>query len=146
MKVVVQRVLSATCEIDNNIYSKIDRGLLLYVGFTEQDNEQIIDKYVNKIVNLRIFEDEDEKMNQSAIDNNYSILSISQFTLYGDCKKGYRPSFIKALNPVDAEYLYNVFNDKLASFGLHVETGIFRSTMKISSINDGPVTIIMELE
>ena len=143
MRVVVQRSKNSKVTIDGKVNGQIDQGYVLIVGFTEGDNEQIIDKMINKIVNLRIFEDENEKMNLSILDTKGSILSISQFTLYANCTEGRRPSFVEAMNPTEASRLYDVFNEKLREF-LHVETGIFGADMKVEIYNDGPVTICLD--
>lgn len=144
MKVVLQRVTSASCTVDNKITGEITKGYLLLVGFTNGDDELTIDKAVKKITNLRIFEDENGKMNLSLKQVDGKILSISQFTLYADTNCGNRPSFIKALNPLEAKELYKVFNDKLRSMGFIVEEGIFGAHMDIRLLNDGPCTIIYE--
>ncbi len=144
MKVVVQRVNKASVVVSKKEVGKIDKGLLVFVGFTHNDNIDNIKYIVNKIINLRIFNDESGVMNLSIKDKNYDILSVSQFTLYADTKKGNRPSYVNSLNYVEAEKLYNLFNDELRKTGIKVETGIFRSDMKVSLENDGPVTIIME--
>ncbi len=144
MKVVVQRVNKASVVVSKKEVGKIDKGLLIFVGFTHNDNLDNIKYIVNKIINLRIFDDESGVMNLSIKDKNYEILSVSQFTLYADTKKGNRPSYINSLNYIEAEKLYNLFNDELRKTGLKVETGIFRSDMNVSLENDGPVTIIME--
>ena len=143
MRVVLQRVDSSNVEVDNKIIGKIDKGFMLLVGFTDKDNEEIIDKVINKIVNLRIFPDENDLMNKNILDVNGEVLSISQFTLYADITKGRRPSFVKALNPKDANDLYEVFNKKLSNF-VHVETGEFGASMKVSLINNGPCTIVID--
>lgn len=143
MKVVVQRVKSSSVTIDNKLYNSINKGLMILVGFTEGDNTSDIDYIVKKIVNLRIFDDESGIMNKSIIDIKGSILSISQFTLYADTKKGNRPSYINALNGNIATKLYDEFNNKLKSF-VNTKTGIFGSDMQVSLINDGPVTIIID--
>ena len=145
MRVLVQKSLEASVKVDGEILGSIDSGLVLLVGFTEGDNEEIIDKMINKVINLRVFEDENEKMNLSILDTKGSILSISQFTLYADAKKGNRPSFINAMNPNEATKLYDLFNEKLSKF-LHVETGIFGADMKVEIYNDGPVTIYLDSE
>ncbi len=145
MRVIVQRSKNSKVTIDNKVNGSIDHGFVLLVGFTDGDNEEIIDKMINKVVNLRVFEDENEKMNLSILDTKGSILSISQFTLYADAKKGNRPSFINAMNPNEATKLYDLFNEKLSKF-LHVETGIFGADMKVEIYNDGPVTIFLDSE
>lgn len=144
MIVVVQRCKNATCHVDDKLTGKCDFGFLLLVGFKEDDSEEIALKLANKISGLRIFEDENGKMNKSLKDINGTILSISQFTLYGDAKKGFRPSFTKAMRPDEAIKLYNTFNDMLRNNGIHVETGIFGADMKVNFTNDGPVTIILD--
>lgn len=143
MKVVVQRVKEAKVEVDDKVTGKIDKGLLLLVGFTKGDNEEKIDYMINKILNLRIFDDENGIMNLSVKDINGSILSVSQFTLYADTKKGKRPSYINALNSKEATVLYDLFNKKLKD-KINTETGIFGAYMKVSLVNDGPITIIIE--
>ena len=145
MRVIVQRSKNSKVTIDNKVNGSIDHGFVLLVGFTDGDNEEIIDKMINKVINLRVFEDEIEKMNLSILDTKGSILSISQFTLYADAKKGNRPSFINAMNPNKATKLYDLFNEKLSKF-LHVETGIFGADMKVEIYNDGPVTIYLDSE
>ena len=144
MKVVVQRVNSASVKVNDNIVGKINKGVLVLVGFTNNDTVDNIKYIVNKIINLRIFDDENGVMNVSLKDKNYEILSVSQFTLYADCKKGNRPSYVNSLKHEEAEKLYDIFNEELRKSGLKVETGIFRSDMKVSLENDGPVTIILE--
>lgn len=144
MKVLVQRVLSSSVEVDNKIVGQIKKGLMLLVGFTDSDTDKEIDYMVDKIINLRIFDDENGVMNKSLIDVNGSILSISQFTLYADTRKGRRPSYIKALNGDKAILLYDKFNNKLKEENIKVETGIFGADMKVSLINDGPITIMLE--
>ncbi len=145
MKVVVQRSLAASCEVDGKITGKINQGMVLLVGFTIGDSKETVDYMVQKVLNLRIFDDENGIMNKSIDRDAASILSISQFTLYGDAKKGNRPSYSKALNGAEAIKLYDYFNEELGK-EIHVETGIFGAEMKISLINDGPITIILEKE
>ena len=143
MKVLVQRVLEAQVEVDSKVVGSIDKGLLLFVGFTNTDTSKEIDYLVNKVINLRIFDDEQGIMNKSLIDTNGSILSVSQFTLYGDASKGNRPSYIKALSGDKATILYDEFNTKLKEKNIHTETGIFGADMKVSLTNDGPITILL---
>lgn len=143
MRVLVQRSKNSKVTINGKVNGKIDKGFVLLVGFTDGDDESILDKMINKIINLRIFEDENEKMNLSILDVKGEILSISQFTLYANCKEGRRPSFTNALNPNDASILYDKFNSKLSEF-IHVETGIFGADMKVEIYNDGPVTIMLD--
>ncbi len=142
MKIVIQRCSSAKCIIDDKVYSEIDKGLVLLVGFGEDDLDVDLDYYVNKICNMRIFEDDMQKMNLSVQDIGGKILSISQFTLYAETKKGNRPSFTKSLDPINAKKLYEEFNEKLNK-QVTTLSGVFASDMKIDFINDGPVTIIM---
>lgn len=145
MKVVVQRVKSSSVKVNNSIVGKSGYGYMLLVSFTKGDDLKIIDYMVNKILNLRIMDDENHVMNKNILDVGGSILSISQFTLYADTKKGNRPSYINALNGSEAVKLYDLFNEKLGKL-IHVETGIFGADMEVSLINDGPVTIILEKE
>ena len=144
MKVLVQRVISSEVKVDGKIVGQSGPGLLLLVGFTETDTSKEIDYMVDKVINLRIFDDETGVMNRSLLDINGSILSISQFTLYADASKGRRPSYIKALNGKKATLLYDEFNNKLKNTGIPIETGIFGADMKVSLTNDGPVTIMLE--
>ena len=143
MRVVVQKVIESSVTIDNKLYNSINNGLMVLVGFTEGDNSSDIDYIVRKIVNLRIFDDENGVMNKSVLDVNGEILSISQFTLYAYTKKGNRPSYIKALKGELSTKLYDEFNQKLNSF-IPTKTGIFGADMKIELINDGPTTIIID--
>lgn len=143
MKVVVQRSKKSSVEVDNVVVGSIDKGLVVLVGFTHGDDIHDIEYLVDKIINLRIFDDENGVMNKSILDVNGSILSISQFTLYADTLKGRRPSYVNALKNTEAKPLYDLFNEKLRE-KIKVETGIFGSDMKVSITNDGPVTIIME--
>ena len=143
MKIVIQRAKNASVLIDNKINGSINNGLVILVGFTYGDTEEDINYMVNKIVNLRIFDDENGVMNKSILDVNGTILSISQFTLYADTKKGRRPSYVNALNGVEATKLYDIFNQKLSE-QIHTETGIFGSEMQVTLTNDGPITIIIE--
>lgn len=143
MKVVVQRSLKSSVSIDDKVVGSIDKGLVVLVGFTDGDSEDNIDYIVKKIVNLRIFDDENHIMNKSILDIGGSILSISQFTLYADTKKGNRPSYIKAMKGDIATDLYDLFNKKLREY-VTVETGRFGADMCVNITNDGPVTIIIE--
>ncbi|EST13424.1 D-aminoacyl-tRNA deacylase [Sporolactobacillus laevolacticus] len=144
MRVVLQRVKHAQVDIEGKTVGRIEQGLLLLVGIKAGDTEDDIQYAAEKISGLRIFEDNGGKMNRSVIDADGAILSVSQFTLYGDTSKGRRPSFIEAARPEIAEPLYQVFNEKLRAHGLHVETGVFGADMAVSLVNDGPVTIIVE--
>ena len=146
MKIVVQRSKTANVVVDEKIVGEIDFGLVLLVGFTHSDSIKEIEYMVDKIINLRIFDDENGIMNKSLLDVNGSILSISQFTLYADSRKGRRPSYVNALSSDKAKELYELFNKKLKEQNIRVETGIFQANMKVSLINDGPVTIILEKE
>lgn len=141
MRIVVQRCKRAKVSVEDKVVGAISHGLMLLVGFTEGDNSTNIDYLVDKVINLRIFDDENGIMNKSLLDVKGEILSISQFTLYADTSKGRRPSYFNAHS--DALYLYNEFNEKLKKY-TNVETGIFGADMKVSLVNDGPVTIILE--
>jgi len=144
MRIIIQRTNEAEVKVNNKIVGKIDKGLVLLVGFTIDDCIQDIEYMIDKIINLRIFDDENNKMNLSLKDVNGSILSISQFTLYADSNKGRRPSFDKALSYIEAEKLYSIFNIKLKESNINVQTGIYGENMKVKLINDGPVTIIID--
>lgn len=144
MRVLVQRVTSANVKVDNKIVGEINHGLLLLVGFTQSDTSKEIDYMVDKVINLRIFDDENGVMNKSLLDTKGSLLSISQFTLYADATKGRRPSYINALNGDKAIVLYNEFNKKLKEKNIQVATGIFGADMQVELINDGPITIMLE--
>ena len=143
MKVVCQRVKEAMVRVNNEIVGSINEGLLILVGFNKEDTIKNIEEMSKKIVNLRIFNDDSGVMNLSLLDKDYSILSVSQFTLYADTKKGNRPSYINAMNGDNAKLLYEKFNEELKKYTKKVETGIFRADMKVSLINDGPVTICL---
>lgn len=143
MRIVVQRSREASCVVEDKIIGRISSGLVLLVGFTEGDTKETIEYLVKKVLNLRIFDDENGIMNKSILDVGGEILSISQFTLYGDASKGNRPSYIKALNGEKATKLYDLFN-QLLSEKIHVETGKFGAEMQIKLINDGPITILLE--
>ena len=143
MKVLLQRSKNSQVTINGKVNGSIENGYVCLVGFTNGDTKELIDKMVKKIINLRVFEDENEKMNLSILDVNGNILSISQFTLYADVTKGNRPSFVNAMKPDEASNLYDYFNKKLNEF-VHVETGIFGSDMKVLIYNDGPVTIMLD--
>ena len=146
MKVVVQRCRLASVEVNQKQVGSINQGLVLFTGFTDGDTEKEIDYLVDKILHLRIFDDENGVMNKSLLDIQGEILSISQFTLYADTKKGRRPSYINALNGSEAQELYDLFNQKLKTILGKLETGIFGADMQVSLTNDGPVTIILEKE
>ena len=146
MRVLVQKSLEASVKVDGEILGSIDSGLVLLVGFTEGDNDEIIDKMISKTINLRIFEDENGVMNKSFLEVGGSILSISQFTLYADTRKGRRPSYLKALNGEKSVLLYDLFNKKLKDMNIDVQTGKFGADMKVSLVNDGPTTIMLDSE
>jgi D-aminoacyl-tRNA deacylase len=143
MKVVIQRVKKSSVKVDDKTVGSIDKGLLVLVGFTHDDNIDKIKWMVNKIINLRIFDDEDGIMNKSVLDIGGSILSVSQFTLYADANKGNRPSYINAMKQEEASSLYNTFNEELKN-KINTQTGIFRADMQVELINDGPITIVIE--
>lgn len=144
MRIVIQRVKDSSVTIDGKVNGQIGKGYMTLVGFHPTDTTAIVDKMVDKMIGLRIFEDENGKMNKSLADVNGEILSISQFTLYADCRKGRRPGFTEAARPDTAIPLYDYYNDKIREYGVHVETGIFGADMKVSLLNDGPVTIILD--
>ncbi len=146
MKVVIQNVLNASVSINNKIVGSISRGFCLFVGFTNGDDEPLVKKIVNKLVDLRLFNDENGKTNLSLKDVNGEILSISQFTLYGSVKEGRRPAFINVMRPEKASQLYDYFNKCLTETGIHIEKGVFGADMKVSLINDGPFTMILDSE
>ncbi len=146
MRLLVQRSKEASVTIDGKVHGKIDSGLVVLVGFTHTDTETEIDYLIDKLLHLRIFDDENGVMNRSLLDVGGEILSISQFTLYADTKKGRRPSYIAALNGDEATKLYDLFNQKIKEKGVKIETGIFGSDMKVALINDGPITILLEKE
>ena len=143
MRILVQRVGKAAVRVNDQLISEIGRGYLLLVGFCEEDNEEVLKKMAGKIVNLRIFEDENNKMNRSILDVGGEVLSVSQFTLYGDCRKGNRPSFIEAAKSEKARELYEHFNEILGEM-VEVKTGIFQADMQVELVNDGPVTLMLD--
>lgn len=145
MRIVVQRVREARVEIAGETVGRIGQGLLLLVGIAEGDTMAEVELLAKKVAQLRIFSDEAGKMNRSVQDIDGGVLSVSQFTLYGDCRKGNRPSFVNAARPETAEPLYNALNQLLRTqYGLPVETGRFGADMQVSLLNDGPVTILMD--
>lgn len=143
MRVLVQRSKKSSVKVDNKVVGQISKGMVLFVGFTAGDSEENIDYMIQKILKLRIFDDDNNVMNRNILETNSEVLSISQFTLYADTKKGNRPSYIKALNSKEASILYQKFNEKLSKY-IKVETGIFQSEMEVSITNDGPITIMLE--
>ena len=143
MRVVIQKCLESSVSVDGKIVSSIGNGLMVLVGFTDGDTVKDIDYLVNKVVNLRVFGDSNGVMNLSVRDVCGSILCVSQFTLYGDCSRGNRPSYIKAMNGSESIKLYDLFCDKLNCIVL-TKKGIFGADMKVSSVNDGPTTIIID--
>ncbi|MFA7056045.1 MAG: D-aminoacyl-tRNA deacylase [Candidatus Cloacimonadales bacterium] len=144
MKLVIQRVSSASVRVNNELVSEIKQGLLVLIGVSPKDTSENIDWLVNKLINLRIFEDDNGKMNLSVQDINGEIMLISQFTLYANCEKGRRPSFIEAGEPEMANRLYEEFCAKVQTSFKEPRKGIFGADMKIALVNDGPVTIILE--
>lgn len=146
MRVVIQRVNHAQVKIDDEVVGKIKRGFLLLVGIGQDDNEKVIAKAAQKIAKMRIFEDEEGKTNLSLADVKGPILSVSQFTLLADTKRGNRPSFVNAMRPPKADELWQDFNQELKQLGFHVETGHFGADMKVELENDGPFTIVLDLD
>ena len=144
MKVVIQRVIKSSVRINNKEVAKIGKGFLILLGISKDDNFEKADYIIKKIYNLRVFSDENDKMNLSIQDINGELLIVSQFTLYADCKKGNRPSFINAAPPEEAEKIYEYFINECKKNNLKVETGEFGADTKVELINDGPVTIILE--
>lgn len=143
MKLVLQRVKNASVTIDNKLFSSINKGILILIGIEKGDSDADIIKYAEKVSKLRIFADENDKMNLSIKDIKGEILVVSQFTLAGDCKKGTRPSFDKSAPPAEANKLYELFAQKLKDLDIPVKTGVFGAMMDIQLINDGPVTFIL---
>ena len=144
MKTVLQRCAYASVTIDGEVHGRSGGGFLILAGISDEDDEAVVRKMAEKISKLRVFEDENGKMNLSILQTGGSILSISQFTLYADCRKGNRPGFDKAGSPAHAEKLYLYFNEVLRELGIHTEEGIFGAEMKVELLNDGPVTIILD--
>ena len=144
MRIVLTTVLSASVTIDNKVVGQINRGFCVLVGFTHDDNKEVVDKMLDKMLSLRVFPDENGLTNLSIYDIKGEILSVSQFTLYADLAKGRRPSFVNAMKPDEAKDLYAYFNEQIkAKYGA-VQTGVFGADMKVSSVNDGPFTVIMD--
>lgn len=144
MRLVIQRVDKAEVKVDNKTVGKIDKGFMVLLGVTHSDTKETADFLVKKLCGLRVFTDENDKMNLALKDVNGELLIVSQFTLYGDCQKGFRPSFINAASPDMANELYEYFKDKCREEGIKVEAGIFGAHMEISMVNNGPVTILIE--
>ncbi|MBR1654571.1 MAG: D-tyrosyl-tRNA(Tyr) deacylase [Clostridia bacterium] len=146
MKFVIQRVSKASVTVDNNVIGKINKGFLVLIGVTHNDTKEIADLMIRKLLNLRVFSDENDKMNLSLKDVEGELLLISQFTLYANCKRGNRPDFINAAKPDVAKELYEYIITKCNENGYKVETGEFGADMKVELLNDGPVTIILDSE
>jgi len=146
MRAVVQRVSRASVTVDGQIVGRIDRGLLVLLGVTHGDTETAADYLAEKIPGLRIFEDDADKMNLSVADVGGAVLAVSQFTLYGDVRKGKRPSFDEAARPEQARKVYEHFVERLRALGLRCETGVFQAMMQVELVNDGPVTILLDSE
>ncbi|SHE78554.1 D-tyrosyl-tRNA(Tyr) deacylase [Seinonella peptonophila] len=146
MRVLLQRAKQAKVTVEEQVTGAIDSGFVLLVGIKHGDTQQDADEIARKLVNLRIFEDEQGKMNRSLLEVGGAILSVSQFTLYGDTRKGRRPNFMAAASPDQAKSLYNYLNDRLRSYDVRVETGIFGAMMEVCLTNDGPVTMMLETE
>ena len=144
MRLLIQRVSKASVKVEGECVGKINKGFLVFLGITHGDTKDNVDYLVNKLYNLRVFEDENEKMNLSIKDINGEILIVSQFTLYADTSHGNRPSFINAAKPYKANELYEYFIEKAKQTGLKIEAGIFGTDMKVELLNDGPVTILLE--
>ena len=145
MKVLIQRVKNASVTIDGEVYSSINKGILALVGIEKGDSLEQVQKSAKKIANLRIFSDENDKMNRSLIDVNGEMLIVSQFTLCGDCKKGTRPSFDKSAPPEMANELYEKFVEEIKNYGIKTQTGKFAAMMDVALVNDGPVTFMIEI-
>ena len=146
MRAVIQRVSHCKVEIEGKLYSEIQKGMLILLGIKDDDSKEDIDYLCNKILHLRIYEDEEGKMNRSILDTSGQIMIVSQFTLYGDCRKGRRPSFIKAAPPEAAAKLYDIFVQRMKERDLTIKTGIFQAEMNVILNNDGPVTILIDSE
>ena len=146
MRAIVQRVKSANVQIDGQLVAEIESGLLIFLGISIDDQQSDIDYLIRKISNLRIFRDDDLRMNKSLLDVGGHALVVSQFTLYGDCRKGRRPNFSQAAKPEKAHQLYQVFVNQLLQLGVDVKTGVFQATMEVELTNDGPITILLDSE
>ncbi|GAB6090839.1 D-aminoacyl-tRNA deacylase [Spirochaeta dissipatitropha] len=146
MRAVVQRVRYASVQVDSETTGSIDHGLLVYIGIADNDNQADIDYIVEKIIHLRIFPDDDEKMNRSLLDVNGAVLLVSQFTLYGDARKGRRPSYHRAARPDAARITIDKIEETFRQHSIQTETGMFQAHMQVTSCNDGPVTILLDSE
>ena len=144
MRAVVQRVKSASVHVDGQLVSEITSGLLIFLGISGTDQQSDVDYLATKIANLRIFRDDELRMNQSLLDVDGQTLVVSQFTLYGDCRKGRRPSFTAAAKPEKANALYQAFMDQLPQLGIPVQAGVFQAMMDVELVNDGPVTLLLD--
>lgn len=144
MKVLIQKVKYAEVKVDGESVGKINKGFLVFLGVGHEDNEELADKLVKKMINLRIFEDENNKMNKALKDVGGEVLIVSQFTLYADCRHGNRPSFTDACEQTRANELYEYFKLKCSEYDVKVESGIFGADMKVELLNDGPVTIMLD--
>ncbi len=145
MRAVVQRVKRAQVRVEDSITGKIERGILILLGVGEDDENKDLEYIADKIINLRIFEDNDDKMNLSVLDVGGEALVVSQFTLYGDCRKGNRPSYSKAARPQKAQDFYNRFIEYVSNkYSINVESGVFQASMEVDFINDGPVTLMID--
>lgn len=144
MRAVIQRVKNASVTVKEQVVGQIKSGLVVFLGITHDDTEEDAKYLAEKVCNLRIFEDDSGKLNLSVLDKKGEILSVSQFTLYGDCRKGRRPSFTEAAHPEVAEKLYDKFNQLLRDMGINIATGVFQAYMQVKIINDGPVTILLD--
>ena len=144
MRAVIQRVKSASVTVEGEVVSEIQKGLLVFLGVAQEDTPADVEYMASKIANLRIFEDDKGRMNLSILDIGGEALVVSQFTLYGDCRKGRRPSFIHAARPEKADPLYEAFMDEISQLGVSVKAGIFQAIMDVELINDGPVTIMLD--
>lgn len=144
MRAVIQRVKSASVSVNGTVTGKIGHGILIYLGVAEGDSEQDLEYIIKKTVNLRIFSDEEGKMNRSLLDISGSVLLVSQFTLSGDARRGTRPSFSSAARPGEAEVLYELFKSRLDALGIETGFGVFGADMEVASVNDGPVTILLD--
>jgi len=144
LRAVVQRVKRASVTVDNKVVSEISKGLLILLGVAKEDTPADIDYMANKVANLRIFQDEQGKMNLSLLEIGGEALVVSQFTLYGDCRKGRRPSFIEAAQPEKADEMYQAFITTLNEIGISTKVGVFQAYMDVELVNDGPVTILLD--